>query len=49
MKLSNKAVKGMAEDLDCGLVCNIHKEMNEIKSKIDPEDIYLEVDFLRGD
>ena len=37
MELSEKQVKEVAENLDCGMVCYIHKETKEIKSLIDIE------------
>lgn len=35
MKLSAKQIKSIAEDLDMGMVCYIHKETGEVKTVID--------------
>ena len=42
MKLPYKAIKEIAENLDCGMVCYIHKETKEIKSVIDINDPYAD-------
>jgi len=49
MRLSNKAIKEIAENLDCGMVWYINKETHEIKSIVDPEDVYAEEEFWRDD
>lgn len=48
MKLSNKAIKEIAENLDCGMICYVHKETKEIKSIID-SDNYHDDDELWGE
>ena len=45
MKLSEHQIKEIAELLDSGMVCYIHKETGEIKSIIDPDDIYGDTEF----
>ncbi len=42
MKLSDKEIREIAELLDCGMICYIHKETKEIKSIMYPDDIYAE-------
>lgn len=49
MKLSRKSIKEIAENLDCGMVCYINKKTLEIKSIIDPDDVYSEEEFWRED
>lgn len=40
MKLSNKEIKEIAENLDCGMICYVNKITKEIKSIIDSDDFY---------
>ena len=42
MELSRKAIKEIAENLDCGMVCYINKQNNTIKSIIDPNDFFTD-------
>lgn len=42
MELSQEQVKEVAELLDCGMICYIHKETKEIKSLIDFDDAYAD-------
>ncbi len=49
MKLSNKEIKEIAENLDCGMVCYINLRTNEIKSIIDPDDLYSEEEHWKED
>jgi len=38
MKLSSKQINSIAQDLECGLICFLHKETYEVQSMIDPDD-----------
>jgi len=38
MKLSSKQINSIAQDLDCGLICFVHKETKEVISVVDPAD-----------
>lgn len=49
MKLSNNQIKQIAEDLDCGLISFINSDTKEIKSIIDPDDIYAEEEHWKED
>ncbi len=49
MKLSNEAIKEIAEDLDCGMICFVHKETKAVKSMIDPDNLYAEEEHWRED
>jgi len=49
MKLSNKEIKEIAANLDSGLICFINTETNEIKSIIDPDDLYSEEEHWKED
>jgi len=49
MKLSNKAIKEIAEFLDCGLICYVHKETKEIKSIIDLDNFYSDEELWKED
>lgn len=41
MNLKDEEIKSIAEDLDCGMKVYINKETGEIKSIIDPNDLYF--------
>ena len=45
MKLSNEAIKEIAENLDCGMICYVNKKTKEIKSIIDSNDFYDDNDL----
>jgi len=49
MKLSKKAIKEIAENLDCGMVCYVHIETKEVKSIIDLDNIYADEELWRED
>ena len=40
MKLPEQTIKSIAQDLDCGLVCYIHKETKEVISVIAPDNYH---------
>ena len=42
MKLSSKQINSIAQDLECGFICFVHKETNEVKSIPDPEDAFMD-------
>ena len=42
MELSKEQIKEVAEFLDCGMICYIHKNTKEIKSIIDLNQPYAE-------
>jgi len=42
MKLSKKQIKEIAEFLDMGLICYIHRNTKEIKSIVDLDDPYVD-------
>ena len=44
MELSKEQVKEVAELLDCGMICYIHKETKEIKSLIDFDETHADPD-----
>lgn len=49
MKLSNKVINEIAQDLDCGMVCYINKQTHEVKAIIDPNDPFADEEFWRED
>ena len=42
MKLSDEVINSIAQDLDCGLVCYVHKETGEFKSVVDVDNPYAD-------
>ena len=42
MKFTNQKIKEIADTLDCGMICYIHKETQEIKELPDQDDPYFE-------
>lgn len=49
MELSDNAIKEIAEYLDCGLICYINRDTKEIKSLIDPDNVYAEEEHWKED
>ncbi len=49
MELSKKAIKEIAAHLDMGMICFVHKETKEVKSIVDPNDIYAEEEHWKED
>ncbi|MGB4960907.1 MAG: UPF0158 family protein [Saprospiraceae bacterium] len=49
MKLSNESIKEIAQNLDCGMVCYINTKTFEIKSIIDPNDMFAEEELWKAD
>jgi len=51
MEISNELIHDIAEDLDCGMICYLHKKTREKVSVFDNEDLFsdLEIGESMGD
>ena len=49
MKLLDKEIKEIAEQMDAGLICYVNLETKEFKFIIDPDDMYADEEMWKED